>query len=119
LPVKSACVKAGIGVSTLADWREKYPEVEAGIERARDVFREKAFKTIRAAVDSGSWQAAVQALKLVFVEYRGEGAKIDINATAQISAFVITEPERLRLIEARRKLALDRNQAAILPRNDD
>src|SRR5262249_15910336 len=73
LPVKSACVKAGIGVSTLADWREKYPEVEAGIERARDVFREKAFKTIRAAVDSGSWQAAVQALKLVFVEYRGEG----------------------------------------------
>jgi hypothetical protein len=26
LPIKSACITAGIGVSTLSDWREKYPE---------------------------------------------------------------------------------------------
>src|SRR5215831_17966466 len=76
LPIKSACVRAGIGVSTLQDWRDRYPEVEVEMEKARDRFREKALKTIRAAVEQGEWRAAVAALKLCFPEYR-ESAKID------------------------------------------
>jgi hypothetical protein len=35
LPIKSACMIAGIGVSTLADWREKYPELRH-VGRCRD-----------------------------------------------------------------------------------
>jgi len=105
LPIKSACVRAGIGVSTLQDWRERYPEVEVGMEKARDRFREKALQTIKTAFESGDWRAAVAALKLVFPEYR-ESSKIDVSATAQVAGFVITEPERLKLIESRRQRAL-------------
>jgi len=111
LPIKSACVKAGIGVSTLQDWRDRHPEVEVGIEKARDRFREKALSTIRSAVDAGDWRATVAALKLIFAEYR-EGTKIDVNAIAQVSSPVtLAEPERLKLIEARRQIALGRGHA--------
>jgi hypothetical protein len=106
LPIKSAAIKAGIGVSTLNDWRERYPEVETGIEQARDRFREKALQTIKTAFEQGDWRAAVAALKLVFEEYR-EGTRINVNATAQVGV-VMAEPERLKLIEARRRLALER-----------
>jgi hypothetical protein len=37
LPIKSACIIAGIGASTLADWREKYPELEERMTSAREV----------------------------------------------------------------------------------
>jgi hypothetical protein len=37
LPIKSACLIAGIGVFTLADWREKYPELEERMAEAREV----------------------------------------------------------------------------------
>jgi hypothetical protein len=111
LPIKSACVKAGFGVTTLNDWRERHPEVETKIEQARDRFREKALQTIKAAFESGDWRAAVAALKLVFPEYR-ESTKIDVSATAQVAGFVLAEPERLKLIEARRQLALERGGAA-------
>jgi hypothetical protein len=110
LPIKSACIKAGIGVSTLADWRERYPEVETKLEQARDRFREKALQTIKAAFEDGDWRAAVAALKLVFPEYR-ESTRIDVNATAQVAGFVLAEPERLKVIEARRQLALERGNA--------
>src|SRR5262245_21775126 len=106
LPIKSACIKAGIGVTTLNDWQERHPEVETKIERARDRFREKALQTIKAAIEDGDWRAAVAALKLVFPEYK-ESAAINVNATAQIAGVVMAEPERLRLIEARRQLALE------------
>src|SRR5262245_55992007 len=105
MPIKSACVKAGIGVTTLNDWRERHPEVETKIEQARDRFREKALLTIKSAFESGDWRAAVAALKLVFPEYRAS-SKIDVSATAQVAGFVMAEPERLKLIEARRQLAL-------------
>jgi len=106
LPIKSACIKAGIGVTTLNDWRDRYPEIEIKIEQARDCFREKALQTIKTAFEQGDWRAAVAALKLVFAEYR-DGAKIDVNAIA-VSSNVMREPERLKLIAARRQLALER-----------
>jgi len=34
LPIKSACIVAGISVSTLADWRGKYQELEERIAEA-------------------------------------------------------------------------------------
>ncbi len=41
LPIKSACIVAGIGVSTLSDWREKYPELEERMAEAREKARLK------------------------------------------------------------------------------
>jgi hypothetical protein len=51
LPIKSACIIAGIGVSTLADWREKYPELEERMEEAREVARQKMLQRIKRAAE--------------------------------------------------------------------
>ncbi|HJY52587.1 MAG TPA: hypothetical protein VKD89_01080 [Candidatus Udaeobacter sp.] len=112
LPIKGACVKAGIGVTTLNEWRDRYPEVNEQIEEARECYREKAIQTINRAIKNDDWRAAQAALKMFFPEEYREGAAINVNATAQVSGFVITEPERLKLIEARRRLALQRAGAA-------
>jgi hypothetical protein len=42
MSIKSACVVAGIGVSTLNDWRKRHPELEQRIEHARELARQKA-----------------------------------------------------------------------------
>src|SRR5215472_4543412 len=67
-PIKGACVAAGIGVSTLNEWRDKYPEIEEKMERARERLREKALQTIKKAFENGDWRAAQAALKLIFPE---------------------------------------------------
>lgn len=36
LTIKQACLAAGIGQSTLADWKEKYPELLEQMEAARE-----------------------------------------------------------------------------------
>jgi hypothetical protein len=115
MPIKSACIKAGIGVTTLNEWRDRYPHIETKIEQARDKFREKALQTIKAAFESGDWRAAVAALKLVFPEYR-ESTKVDVSAVA-VSGPVLVEPERLKLIEARRQRALKALEAKQLTHN--
>lgn len=74
MPIKASCIAAGIGVTTLNEWRDKYPEIEERMSRARERFREKAPQTIKKAIDNDDWRAAVAALKLVFPEYR-ESAK--------------------------------------------
>ncbi len=57
LPIKSACIVASISVSTLADWRGKYPELEERMSEAREVARQKMLQRIkRAAADD--WRAA-------------------------------------------------------------
>jgi len=38
-PIKSACIIAGIGVSTVANWREKYPELDERMVKARETAR--------------------------------------------------------------------------------
>jgi hypothetical protein len=42
LSIKDACVVAGIGVSTLSDWRKRNPALEQRIEHARELARQKA-----------------------------------------------------------------------------
>ena len=48
MPIKGACAIAGIAVSTLADWREKYPEIELRMSEAREIARQKLDKRARA-----------------------------------------------------------------------
>ena len=39
MPIKAACVVAAIGVTTLNEWREKYPEIEERMSQARERYR--------------------------------------------------------------------------------
>ena len=102
LPIKGACVVAGIGVTTLAEWREKYPEIEERMSQARESYREKALQTIKRAIDAHDWRAAVAALKLIFPEYR-ESTQIDVNVGV---AVVLPEAERVKLIERHERAML-------------
>jgi hypothetical protein len=42
---------AGIGVSTLSDWREKYPDLEERMTEAREVARLKMLQRIKRAAE--------------------------------------------------------------------
>ena len=106
MPIKAACIVAGIGVTTLAEWRDKYPEIEERMNQARECYREKALQTIKKAIDNDDWRAAQAALKLIFPEYR-ESTKIDVNAIACASSgVVITEAERQKLLERHERAML-------------
>jgi hypothetical protein len=105
MPIKAACVIAGIGVTTLNEWREKYPEIEERMNQARECYREKALQTIKRAIDAPDWRAAVAALKLIFPEYR-ESTKIDVNAIAVAGTVVIPEAERQKLLERHERAML-------------
>jgi uncharacterized protein GlcG (DUF336 family) len=102
MPIKAACVVAGIGVTTLNEWRDKYPELEERISQARESYREKALQTIKRAIDAHDWRAAVAALKLIFPEYR-ESTQIGVNVGV---AVVLPEAERVKLIERRDRALL-------------
>ena len=105
MPIKAACVVAGIGVTTLNEWRDKYPEIEERMSQARERYREKALQTIKKAIANDDWRAAVAALKLAFPEYR-DRAQVDVQVGV---AVVLPEAERVKLIE-RRDRALLANQ---------
>jgi hypothetical protein len=83
LPIKSACITAGIGVSTLSDWREKYPELEVRMEEAREVARQKMLQRIKRASEN-DWRAAAEWLKLTFpADYRGSNTNVQVNSAVQ------------------------------------
>ena len=102
MPIKAACVVAGIGVTTLNEWRDKYPELEERMSQARERYREKALQTIKRAIDAHDWRAAVAALKLIFPEYR-ESTQIGVNVGV---AVVLPEAERVKLIERHERAML-------------
>ena len=102
MPIKAACVVAAIGVTTLNEWREKYPEIEERMSQARERYREKALQTIKKAIGNDEWRAAVAALKLAFPEYR-DRAQVDVQVGVQV---VLPEAERVKLIERRDRALL-------------
>jgi hypothetical protein len=105
LPIKGACVVAGIGVTTLAEWREQHPGLEERMSEAREIARQKALRSITAAGEK-DWRAHAEWLKLAFpADYRGSANKIEVSAIA-VSGTVLSEDERVRLIERRDKALL-------------
>ena len=102
MPIKAACVVAGIGVTTLNEWRDKYPEIEERMNQARERYREKALQTIKKAINNDDWRAAVAALKLIFPEYR-ESTQIGVQVGV---AVVIPEAERVKLLERHERALL-------------
>src|SRR5436190_21815099 len=106
MPIRGACVVAGIGVTTLNEWREKYPDLEERIVDAREHARLKALQGIKGAGDK-DWRAWAEFLRLTFpADYRGTGGKIAISATAIASGPVMTE-ERLRELQEIRQRMIE------------
>ena len=106
MPIKGACVVAGIGVSTLADWRERDSQIEDAMSEARECARQKALSAINAAGEK-DWRANAEWLRLSFpADYRGSANKIEVNATASTSSFVVTV-DKQRELQERRRAALE------------
>jgi hypothetical protein len=97
---KSACVVAGIGVTTLSEWRDEHPELEDRLAESREFARQKALQAIKAAGEK-DWRAHAEWLRLSFPgDYRGNANKVEVNAIATAaSPIVLTEEERLELIQ--------------------
>ena len=106
MPIRGACVVAGIGVTTLEEWREKYADLEERIADAREHARLKALQGIKGAGEK-DWRAHAEWLRLTFpADYRGSGGKIAISATASASGPVMTE-ERLRELQEIRQRMIE------------
>src|SRR5437773_11154093 len=84
LPIKSACIIAGIGVSTFSDWREKYPELEERMAEAREKARLKMLQRIKRAAED-DWRAAAEWLRLTFpdVYRRANNTRVDVKPAIQ------------------------------------
>jgi hypothetical protein len=104
VPIKSACIIAGIGVSTLADWREKYPDLEERMAEARERARQKMLQRIKRAAED-DWRASKAWLELTFpADYRRPSkTNVEVNTAVQ-TPLVCTEEERMRLISQRERL---------------
>jgi hypothetical protein len=63
MPIKGACVVAGIGVTTLNGWRERYPDLQERLSDAREHARLKVLQAIKAAGER-DWRAWNEWLKL-------------------------------------------------------
>ena len=106
MPIKAGCVVAGIGVTTLNEWREKYPDLEERLSDAREQARLKALQAIKTAGEK-DWRAHAESLRLSFpTDYRVSANKIEVNATASASSFVLTV-EKQRELQERRCAALE------------
>jgi hypothetical protein len=106
LSYKSACITAGIGVSTLSDWREKYPELEVRMEEAREVAWLKMLQRIKRAAED-DWRAAAEWLRLTFpADYRrgSNNTSVEVNTAVQTQAVVCTEEQRMKLIAQRERI---------------
>jgi hypothetical protein len=96
---KQACLACGIGQSTLAAWREQYPDLEPRMEAAREQARQKALEGIKTAGEK-DWRALAEWLKLTFPEHRqGHNINVSANAVQDNRSVVITEEKRRELQE--------------------
>ena len=103
MPIKGACVVAGIGVTTLNEWRERHPDLQERLSDAREHARLKALQAIKAAGER-DWRAWSEWLKLTNpAEYRGSGAKIEVSASA-IAGVIVTEEQQREIQERTRRL---------------
>jgi hypothetical protein len=104
MPIRGACVVAGIGVTTLKEWREKYANLEERIADAREHARLKALQGIKGAGER-DWRAHAEWLRLTFpADYRGSGGKIAISATAIASGPIMTEEKLQELQQIRQRM---------------
>jgi hypothetical protein len=81
---KVRVIVAGIGVTTLAEWREKHPRLEDRMSEARELARRKVLQAIKAAGEK-DWRAWAEWLRLTFpADYRGSGNKVEVQQAVQV-----------------------------------
>jgi predicted Zn-dependent protease len=97
---KQACLACGIGQSTLADWRERHPDLEAKMEEARETARQIALEKIKAAGDK-DWRATAEWLKLTYPDCRPSVGKVEVTASASAGNFPVLTPERQAELQER------------------
>jgi len=104
LTLKQACIAAGIGETTLHEWRKEYPDLKPRLEAARERAREAALRAIRAAGEK-DWRAHEAWLRLSFQsDYRQSNTKVEVNTNAQAGVGIVcTEEQRMRLIALRER----------------
>ena len=102
LTTKQAAQACGISRTTLATWREKYPDFESRVEAAREQARQNALEGTENA-GKQDWKALAQWLRLAFLEYRKDGPTFHVSANAQ-AGVLCTEEQRQEIIAMRAKL---------------
>ena len=82
---KQGCLAVGIHKNTLRFWREKHPELEERMSKAREKARQRALSGIKRAVENGDWRALAEFLRLSFPEdyRRASNASVEMNTAVQ------------------------------------
>jgi hypothetical protein len=113
---KQACIAAAIGQSTLADWRDRYPDLQERMDKAREAARLKGLQAIQAAGEK-DWRAHAKWLELCFPEYRKPDTRVEVNANAQAGdvRVVCDEATRKALIAARERFLTERPTSSSQP----
>ena len=94
MPQRGACINAGISETTLAEWRDLYPDLNEKMESAREVARLEALRGIKTAGQK-DWRATESWLRLTFpTDYRGNKVEVNAHATASATARCITAAEQ-------------------------
>jgi hypothetical protein len=102
LSLKSACICAGIGETTLDHWRARYPELEERIAEAREEARQEMLKRIKRAAED-DWRAAAEWLRFSFpADYRRVASNTNVNVGVATQV-VLSEEDRMKLIERLKK----------------
>jgi hypothetical protein len=112
LTIRQSCVAAGIGEQTLRDWQERYPDLDLRLAEARELARQKALASIKAAGEAGDWRAMEAFLRLSFhQDYRRDS---NINVTAQTGVQLVCDEEtRQRIMALRAKILGPKKAEAI------
>jgi hypothetical protein len=84
---------------TLADWREKYSELEERMAEAKEKARQKMLQRIKRAAEN-DWRAAAEWLRLTFpADYRrASNTSVEVNTAVQTQAVVCDEAMRAKLV---------------------
>jgi hypothetical protein len=110
MSIRSACVVAGIGVTTLADWREQKPGLETRMDEAQELARQTALRAIQKAGDK-DWRAHAEWLRLAFpADYRGNANRIEVSAAAHASSGFVLTGEHQKELQRRHQEALERSE---------
>ena len=112
LNLKQAAIAAGIGESTLHEWKRDHPEFLQKLEETREQARQLALETIWAA-RGDDWRAAEAFLKYSFHNDYRSGANVNVQQNvAVVERKTMTEEERMEIIAQRERSKTQLSQPA-------
>ena len=93
-----ACQYAGIDVSTLENWRQKYSDFSLMIKEAEGAGAVGWLAKIEKAANDGNWTAAAWKLERRYPEMYGRQVR-DVNHSGSIDLRGMSEAELERIVE--------------------